>query len=167
MITAVRRANGEWPVFLQEAARATTDNCIEGGGTVRPKINNMNASRYVWIVANGDPGELFVLHTCDNGLCVNIRHLYLGTQSRNVLDEYERDRRAGTRYARGPRAHLPHVNYARGERARRAALTADKVRDIRKRYALGETQQSLADEYGVSQVAISVVVRRKSWAHIE
>lgn len=114
----------------------------------------MNASKYSWVVANGDPGDLFVLHTCDNEMCVNIRHLYLGNQLRNVKDMHERNRR-------------PHVNYVRGERTGRARLTPSVVRVIRERYAAGESQQRIANDYGVSQVAISVVVRRKSWAHID
>ena len=154
-----KRANGAWRAFLNEAAKSESDDCIEGGGRARPAIRlqggtQMNASRYVWIVANGDPGELFVLHTCDNGLCVNIRHLYTGSQLRNVQDMHERDRR-------------PVVRYVRGELAGRARLTSEKVRTIRLRYQAGESQQSIATDYAVTQPAISAVIRRKSWAHIE
>lgn len=153
-----KRANGEWRAFLHAAAEATTDECIEGGGRVRPMIRaddqQMYASRYVWIVANGDPGDLFVLHTCDNALCVNIRHLYIGTQQRNSLDAHERHRR-------------DNVRYVRGEYAGRSRLTPDAVRTIRARYLNGESQDAIAKDFGVNQVAISWVVRRKSWAHIE
>lgn len=153
-----KRGNGEWRAFLEEAAYAETDECIEGGGTTRPSIltqdlGPMYASRYVWIIANGDPGELFVLHTCDNHLCVNIRHLYTGTQGRNTQDQYDRNRR-------------PNIHYARGERAGRARLTPEKVLRIRERYGDGESQQRIAEDYGVSQVAISSIVRRKSWTHV-
>jgi hypothetical protein len=153
------RAAGEWRAFLEAAARSESNDCIEGGGTVRrtfrpPDGREMHASRYVWIVANSDPGELFVLHTCDNGLCVNIRHLYTGTQLQNIRDMLERQRRA-------------NVNYARGERAGRARLTSSGVREIRARYHAGESQQSIANDYGVSQRAISAIVLRQSWAHIE
>src|SRR5690606_24447229 len=34
--------------------------------------------------------EGLVLHTCDNGWCVNPEHLYLGTQRQNVIDMIER-----------------------------------------------------------------------------
>lgn len=55
----------------------------------------------------------------------------------------------------------------RGEDNPSSRLTADAVRDIRARYAAGGiTQQALADEYGVSQVLVGVVVRRKGWRHI-
>jgi len=32
----------------------------------------------------------FILHTCDNGWCINPKHLYLGTQKQNVIDLYKR-----------------------------------------------------------------------------
>ncbi|WP_328903323.1 endonuclease domain-containing protein [Streptomyces sp. NBC_00441] len=48
-----------------------------------------------------------------------------------------------------------------------ARLDEDTVREIRARYAAGgETQRSLATEYGISQNAVSLVVRRKTWCHV-
>lgn len=50
-----------------------------------------------------------VLHTCDNPPCVNLRHLYVGTASRNIQDAIARGRYrnpvAGERKAR---THCPH-----------------------------------------------------------
>src|SRR5690348_4704416 len=38
------------------------------------------------------PEGLFVLHSCDNKLCVNPAHLYVGTQQQNVDDMMKRGR---------------------------------------------------------------------------
>lgn len=38
------------------------------------------------------PGGLFVLHSCDNGLCVNPDHLFLGTQKDNIQDAWKKGR---------------------------------------------------------------------------
>jgi hypothetical protein len=47
--------------------------------------------RIVWRHLNGDiPKALYVLHKCDNGLCVNPEHLELGTQRQNMLDAVSR-----------------------------------------------------------------------------
>lgn len=53
------------------------------------KINGKNttAHRAAWIRARGAiPDGLVVCHTCDNGLCVNIEHLFIGTMKDNMRD---------------------------------------------------------------------------------
>ncbi len=47
-----------------------------------------------------------------------------------------------------------------------AKLTTAQVKEIRRRYANGEIQMDLADEYGVTQAAISNIVRAKSWPRV-
>lgn len=53
-----------------------------------------------------------------------------------------------------------------GERNGRATLTADNVRDIRRRLAAGEVQQRLADEFGVSQGTISGIKIGRLWSEV-
>jgi hypothetical protein len=53
----------------------------------------MNTHRAAWILKKGPiPKGLSVCHTCDNGLCVNVEHLYLGTHAQNMRDMAERGR---------------------------------------------------------------------------
>lgn len=65
------------------------------------------AHRYAWVLANGPiaPG-LVVCHTCDNPPCINVDHLFIGTQADNVRDMYAKGR--GVSIVRQPRAR----NYA-------------------------------------------------------
>ena len=51
-------------------------------------LNSMcYASRASWIIHNGGiPNNLHVLHKCDNKLCVNPDHLYLGSSTDNAID---------------------------------------------------------------------------------
>lgn len=44
------------------------------------------AHRLIFKIAAHDPGELFVLHKCDNPACVNPAHLFVGDQSANMQD---------------------------------------------------------------------------------
>lgn len=54
------------------------------------------ASRVSYRLYCGDiPNGLHVLHKCDNRICVNPEHLFLGTNKDNVEDRKSKGRRAG------------------------------------------------------------------------
>lgn len=63
------------------------------------------------------------------------------------------------------RRKIAHGTLARGERHKLSKLTDAKVLQIRRRSAT-ETQQSLADEYGVARETVCNVIRRTTWAHV-
>lgn len=47
----------------------------------------ITASRYSWLLANGPiPSGVGVLHSCDNTICVNPAHLFIGDQHINMRD---------------------------------------------------------------------------------
>lgn len=54
----------------------------------------------------------------------------------------------------------------RGEMNKTSKLTTAAVIEIRRRYAVGQRQVDLAQAFGVTQAAISSIVRRKTWAHV-
>lgn len=119
------------------------------------------AHRLAWTRARGPiPAGLCVLHRCDQPACVNVEHLWLGTNADNMADKVAKGRQS-----RGPSAkHRQRT--PRGERVGLAKLTAEQVIDIRAHAANGETQVSLASRFGVVQQNIHNIVHRKTWAHI-
>lgn len=123
------------------------------------------AHRIAWTFANGPiPDGLFVCHHCDNPACCNPAHLFVGTNTDNLRDAAQKGRTA-----RGERSgtHTHPESVLRGERNGNATLTAQKVRDIRRRYAAGNVgQRALAKAFGVSRSLIGHVVHRRAWAHI-
>ena len=64
------------------------------------------AHRVAWMLFRGPiPPGVYVLHTCDNPPCVAVRHLYLGNQSRNMLDAVQRGRNPNAQKTHCPQGH--------------------------------------------------------------
>lgn len=124
--------------------------------------HKIKAHRYSWELTHGPiPTGLQVCHLCDNPPCCNPTHLFLGTQQDNMDDMVSKGR-----HKNGSRTHPEAM--LRGERHPRAILTASQVAEIRARYIPFEvTQSRLAREYGVSQGAISFVIRGTTWRELE
>lgn len=96
------------------------------------------------------PGNMLVLHHCDNPPCINPKHLFLGSYSDNIKDALDKNR------------------MARGEKNGRSKLTDNKVLSIRKKHSTGEyTLEGLAIEYSVDQHTIFDVIKRRTWNHVE
>lgn len=115
----------------------------------------IGAHRMAWRLSRGPiPDGMCVCHHCDNTLCVNPDHLFLGTNAENTADR--------TRKGRSARNSNPQPGTLNG----RAKLTEDDVIDIRTVYAIGARQIDIAAAYGVTQVQISAIVRRKQWNHL-
>ena len=82
------KTDGCW---IWNAATRTT-----GYGVFSYKGKAVTASRVSYILYKGEiPDGLHVLHTCDNRLCVNPDHLFLGTNTDNVEDRKAKNRRVG------------------------------------------------------------------------
>ena len=108
------------------------------------------AHRVSWKLHNGPiPRGMCVLHHCDNPLCVNPAHLFLGTKADNTKDMMLKGRQPAISMIRHP-----------GESNGRAKLTEKEVRIIRGKLYSGSI---LAREYGVSQSQICRIIKGNTW----
>lgn len=114
------------------------------------RFGKTSAHRASYATFVGPIGALHVLHRCDNPPCCNPRHLFLGTQTDNMMDKSAKGR----------------VRVAIGEKHGKAKMTEDGVRAARKAWANGESIKSIARRYGVSSCSISHIVNRKLWRHV-
>ena len=122
---------------------------LVGGRTGR----KTSAHRVAFALTYGPiPEGMLVCHTCDNRLCVNPAHLWLGTHLENSQDAKKKGR-----LARKPRT-IP--------RPPRAALTDADVAQIRAEYDAGVRCRVLAKRYGYSYHGMRGIVLRLVWKHV-
>jgi hypothetical protein len=82
-----------------------------------------------------------ICHTCDNRICVNPSHLFIGTHQDNSTDMVEKGRQA------------------RGSRLKHTKLSADDREAIRDIYRQGlMSQRALGTLYGIAQQTISQII---------
>lgn len=125
----------------------------DGYGKFFGARRHLRAHRAAWEFAHGPiPPGLYVCHRCDVRACCNPAHLFLGTHQDN-MDDMARKGRA-----------VRHLGEAHGM----ARLTEHDVREIRLRFASGEASQTeLAARYGMHQSAMSLLINRKTWRHVQ
>lgn len=192
--------------FWAKVNKNTTNGCWEwighcystGYGMLTVKMDTWAAHRISYKIHNGPiPSGLYVLHTCDNTICVNPDHLWLGSHLDNMRDMDSKGRRGvACGDNNGSRKHPERLcrgddhwsrkcpekrpwgdkngsrkypeRLKRGEDNNTAKLTESQVKEIRTKFAAGDcTKMDLAKEYNVTSSNIGYIISRKSWAHVQ
>lgn len=135
-----------WPGPLRSAGYGDAYNSPQG---------ERYAHRVAWIRANDRPipDGLIVCHRCDNTLCVNPAHLFLGTYQQNTKDSVAKGRWSQShRGARGPkkatrckRGHLrnpKNTYFYRGHLAYCRICRTDRQRERRAQAGKGKPRRS-------------------------
>lgn len=93
-------------------------------------------------------------HHCDNPNCVNPDHLFAGTRSENTRDSMGKGRFV-----------IPTAS--KGVKHNKSKLDPVKVQEIISLLASGESQQSIANKYGVAPSSIHKIHTGKSWKEVQ
>jgi hypothetical protein len=126
----------------------------KGYGLMNFRGRKWYAHRLALHLSGRDPGDLCVLHRCDNPPCVNPDHLRIGTSADNTLDMI----RKGRGLWPGPR------NPRRGQNGTTAKLTAAQVAEIRFLLAGKMSQRAIGARYGVTQATVSDIRCGRTWS---
>ena len=124
--------------------------CVTNGyGAIRLDSKKVYAHRVAWEAANGKiPNGMFVCHHCDNRLCVNPSHMFIGTHDDNMRDCKDKGRTP------------------RGESNGQAKLSSASTLSILGMRASGMKQADIAAEFGVSVSLIGSIESGKIWSHV-
>jgi hypothetical protein len=120
-----------------------------GYGKASYRSQQIGAHVLSHILFKGDPRPFQTCHTCDWKPCVNPDHVFKGTQLENEADKVAKGRSE------------------KGSDRYNAKLDEDKVREIRRRAAAGESHAALAKEFGCARPGVSRIVAGKIWKHVK
>lgn len=119
--------------------------CVNTDGYPRANVEgdvNTKVHRLVWELYNGKSANGFVIrHKCDNPLCINPKHLEIGTQLDNVQDRVLRGRT-------------------------NAKVTKEQVVEIRILRTEGVSAKELAAKYGLTVRTIHSLLSKHHWKHV-
>ena len=126
----------------------------DGYGRVHVDKKTWRVHRLILTLFLGQPlrQDLVVCHTCDNRLCCNPDHLFLGTQKENHHDAMRKGR------------------HTRGTKVNTCKLSEKQVAEILRRWDEAPKkygmQSRLGREFGVTAANIKFIVHRKTWKHL-
>jgi len=157
--TASDRAKKERLESLFDCHVIRKDGCWDWEGSLRRgygriKVNGkaMGAHRISWIIHNGDiPEGMFVCHKCDNKLCTNPKHLFLGSAKDNTRDMVKKERHKG----------------GKGEGHGQSKLTVKNVKKIKELLDKGVSVSDIASFFKVGKSTIDDIKFGRTWKDVK
>lgn len=144
--------------FWKKVLKSGIEDCWLWNGTIANHYGKFTlidgtqttAHRVSWQIVNGiiDSKTKLVCHKCDNRLCVNPNHLFIGTAQENTNDMVSKGRsRTGTKHSL-------------------SKMSETDIKLMRFLYSIGARQKCLASWFGLKRPSVNQIVHRKLWRHI-
>lgn len=137
----------------------TPSGCMEwsgrknykGYGIMKVNSKSVQAHRFSWELHNLSeiPVGLCVCHRCDNRVCINPSHLFLGTVQENNADRDQKGRKA-----------LGEVNG-------KSKLTEEEVKKIKQLFSEGISDSEVARRYNVWHSTIRAIRVGITWVNVQ
>jgi len=154
------RKSFEKNVIRQEGCWGWKGSVAKGGYpvmTCRKACGPDRGHRASWVLFKGEiPLGLFVCHSCDNPICTNPDHLWIGTHKENNDDKMKKGRQG-----------IIKPPYKSGSQNGASKLNEEQVMEIKKLISMGNSCYSLGKKYGVSKQTILRIKNERNWKHVE
>lgn len=140
---------------------ASRGSCLEwtgarsasGYGIFMINRKRVQTHRAAWMFTNGDiPKGKMVCHNCDNRLCCNPGHLFIGSAKDNTLDMIAKGR------------HKPFCT--RGESHHKSKLREGEVLQIRMLHASGVSISMICERFSISRQHANGIIKKRIWRHL-
>jgi hypothetical protein len=117
------------------------NNKLKCGKRITIKVVRFLYERRFGVIEKG----LVICHKCDNPSCVNLEHIFIGTQNDNVQDMIKKKR---------------HVY---GERSDKAKLTENQVLEIAEMCKNKVRHRQIMEKYKISKRTVSRISCKTTW----
>ena len=120
-----------------------------GYGQIRINCHTKRVHRFSYELHRGPiPKGMDVCHSCDNRICVNPDHLFVGTRHDNMMDASMKRRTVF------------------GDRQPASKLTDQKVSFARQLRLNGWTYAKIAERFNVSDATLWKAITGRTWQHV-
>lgn len=122
-----------------------------GYGVIFANGRDGSAHQFSYEIHRGPIGSMHVLHKCDNKVCVNPDHLFLGTNRDNVDDKVKKNR--------APRGSMHGMAIGRDR-------IVASVRLMRLMYEDGASAEQIANMTGRAYKTVLRVLKHQRWTNV-
>lgn len=127
---------------------------LGGYGRIRHDGKRVYTHRAMYEIQNGlIPKGMCACHKCDNPLCVNPDHIFLGTRAENNADKVSKSRQA---------KGMIHGQRTKIKRKHKFGL--EIATQVRAAYTNIKNQKLVAKAFGMSQTNVHKILTNKIWS---